>query len=223
MKTHLTCMAGLALLANTAAQAGGGMEGYGIPPNMNFYGGVSAGGVQQDGACQPIANTENCEKSATGYKVFAGTRLEPRANGALLPSLGVEGGYIDLGTSKADGEILSTRNIALGDAKASSDVSAVYVAGVGYLPVAPQTEVVGKAGLAYWQQKGKIEVPADPALGSSSNNSGLGLILGGGAQFKVTENISIRGEYEHIFGTGKDTDYESDAGLYSVGAIFSTL
>ena len=48
-------------------------------------------------------------------------------------------------------------------------------------------------------------------------------MLGGGAQFKVTENISIRGEYEHIFGTGKDTDYESDAGLYSVGAIFSTL
>ena len=47
------------LLANTA-EAGGGMEGFGVPSNMDFYGGGSVGMTSQDGACGSIANPTGC-------------------------------------------------------------------------------------------------------------------------------------------------------------------
>lgn len=230
MKTIISCsLAGLALLAN-AANAGG-MEGYGIPSNVSLYAGASAGMANHDGACSAANVSSNCDDSASGYKVFAGAKIAPQTGNyvvtpggvmpsAALPTLGVEAGYMDLGGGSSDGKA-GRANIY--DAKSSSDLSASYLAGVGYMPVAPRTELLGKAGVAFWKQNGKREVPQDTDLNIETSNSGTGLLLGGGAQYQINENLSVRGEYEHVFGTAKDTPYESDAGLYSLGAVFSTL
>ncbi|MEN9500764.1 MAG: hypothetical protein RI964_49 [Pseudomonadota bacterium] len=221
MKHYLSySLAGVALLANAAYA--GGMEGYGVPDNMTFYGGASIGGVNQDGACDVVDNTHDCKKPNNGYKVFAGTRFAPMYDAQTLPSVGAEMGYIDFGESTSQGEILSERGFSLGDANVSNNVSSTYLAGVGYLPVAPNTELIGKAGLALWQQDGKVAVPEDSALNSNSTNSGLGTLLGAGAQYRVNDNLSVRGEYEQVFDTAKDTSYKTDASLYSVGAVFST-
>ncbi|OQW98289.1 MAG: hypothetical protein BWK73_52800 [Thiothrix lacustris] len=59
-------------------------------------------------------------------------------------------------------------------------------------------------------------------ISTSSSNSGVSVLLGGGAQVNVTPNLAVRGEYERILGTAADTTYESDADLLSVGAVFST-
>ena len=215
-------LAGLAILSNVV-YAGGGLEGYGVPHNVTFYGGASVGAVEQDGACNVVDNTTDCEHDNSSYKVFAGTRFDPLYNQQALPSLGAEVGYIDFGESNANGEILSERGFSVGAAKVNSQLEASYLAAVGYLPVAPNTEVLGKAGVAYWQQDGKVDVPDDTSRNTDTTNSGLGAIVGLGAQYKVNENISVRGEYEKVLDTAKDTDYSTDGSLYSVGAVFSTL
>lgn len=234
MKTYLSCsLAGLALLTASSVHAGG-MEGYGVPSNMAFYGGASAGMSQYDGACAASSTSNECEDSSSGYKVFAGVRLSPNQHSrvmgpggisvptASLPTLGAEIGYIDFGESTADDHVGRPAPGGF-NADVSSEVSAVYAAGVGYLPVAQGTELIGKAGVAYWDQKGKLDVPTEPTLNNESSNSGVGLMLGAGAQYHINPNLSIRGEYEHIMGTGSDTSYESDASMLSLGAVFSTL
>ena len=45
--------------------------------------------------------------------------------------------------------------------------------------------------------------------------------LGVGAQYQLTDNLSVRGEYERGFGIGKDAN-KTDPSLLSVGAVFST-
>ncbi|MGB5599756.1 MAG: outer membrane beta-barrel protein [Thiothrix litoralis] len=230
MKTLISCsLAGMALWAN--ATFAGGMEGYGVPSNVSLYAGASAGMASQDGACVADSTSTNCEDSATGSKFFAGLRATPNHNGFLatpggvipsasLPTLGIEVGHMDLGESTANG---TAGRSGIYDSKLSSELSASYLAGVGYVPVAPRTELLGKVGAAYWKQNGSKTVAEDPSMDTISTNSGLGMLLGGGAQVQVNPNLSLRGEYEHVFGTATDTPYESDAGLLSVGAVFSTF
>ncbi len=91
------------------------------------------------------------------------------------------------------------------------------------MPVAPRTELLGKVGAAFWKQDGSRKVPQDTDLNIQSANSGVGMLLGGGAQYKVNNNLSVRGEYERVLDTAKDTPYQSDADLLSIGAVFSTL
>ncbi len=222
MNSHLTYAFAALTLLTTTVHAGGGLEGYGVPANMSFYLGANAGVVQQAGACQAVPNSKDCNKSDSSYKIYGGLRLDPLTTQPNVPSVGLEAGYMDLGQSKGQGEILSSRNIPIGDANANSELTSVYAAGVGYFPVSAGAELIGKAGLTYWQQKGEVTVADDATLNTSSKKKGLGLLLGGGAQYKFSPNFAVRGEYERLLKTAKDTDYQSDADLYSLGAIFST-
>lgn len=215
------------LLANTA-EAGGGMEGFGVPSNMDFYGGGSVGMTSQDGACGSIANPTGCEDSDKGYKIFGGARLKPNTEPGALPSLGVEGGYINFGESSATGT--SSRreeSTPFFNDSSTSELSGIYAAGVAFMPVAPRTEVLAKAGVMRWNQKNKVSKTEieDPIGGdnqsTSTSESGFGGLLGVGAQYQMTDNLAVRGEYERGFGIGKDAN-KTDPSLLSVGAVFST-
>lgn len=226
MKIYLSCsLAGFTLLANMAYA--GGLEGYGVPSNLSFYAGGSVGTTSQDGACGAITADEEfisstgCNDSDTGYKAFVGTRISPKANPHMLPTLGAEAGYIDFGESTAEGHIV--RSPGGFDTQSKSELSSLYAAGVGYLPVAPRTELLGKAGVAYWEQDGKYEVPEDTERNTTNSSNGVGVLLGAGAQYQVNNNFTVRGEYEQVLDTASDTPFASDASLYSLGAIFSTL
>ncbi len=248
MKTFLSCsLAGAVLLANTA-YAGGGLEGYGVPSNMDFYGGGSMGMAKQDGSCRLLNGSTNCENSGTGYKVFVGARLTPDPNytssstlgyagenpplnpqpTSTLPTVGVEGGYIDFGKSSSTGTLLSNRGGIIGNTAANDKLTGLYAAGTVSMPVAPRTEVMAKAGVLRWSQDSQTSatvtgLPNDPRnQSSSSSQSGFGTLLGVGAQYQLMDNVSIRGEYEQGFGVGKDNSATKPS-LLSVGAVFSTL
>ena len=224
------------LLANTA-EAGGGMEGFGVPSNMDFYGGASMGMTSQDGACGSISNPTGCEDSDKGYKIFGGARLKPNTEPGALPTIGVEGGYINFGESSANGDLMQvsltdpTRREDQGDIASSSELTGMYAAGVAFMPVAPKTEILAKAGVMRWNQKNTYKqtvidngVP-DPVdernVSTSTTESGFGGLLGVGAQYQMTDNLSVRGEYERGFAIGKDANKTSPS-LLSVGAVFST-
>lgn len=229
MKKHLywPIAAGAALCANLANA--GGLEGYGIPSNMDFYAGGSAGKATQASGCDVLNHQTTCEDSSNGYKLFAGTRLKPAVQTNGWPALGAEIGYMDLGESKAEG-ILSRRNdadgnpIPIGSSAASSDVAGVYAAATAFMPVAPRTEVLGKLGFMRWSQDQAVTTQEDgeQAVSTSSTDSGFSGMLGAGAQYQLNDNLSLRGEYEKVFGVGKD-GHETDPALLSVGAVFSTL
>lgn len=224
------------LLANTA-EAGGGMEGFGVPSNMDFYGGGSVGMTSQDGACNAVENSlstsTGCKDADTGYKIFAGTRLKPSDTSGTLPVLGVEAGYINFGESSGTGDLYGStsrkgnpENI-IGSTASSSELTGLYAAGVAFMPVAPRTEILAKAGVMRWNQENnyKQTVAGDPLdnlnQSTSTSESGFGGLLGVGAQYQMTDNLSVRGEYERGFGIGKDSN-KTDPSLLSVGAVFST-
>lgn len=52
------------LLANTA-EAGGGMEGFGVPSNMDFYGGGSVGMTSQPVGLAMLPHAPSCEVMPT--------------------------------------------------------------------------------------------------------------------------------------------------------------
>ena len=225
MKQYLNwSIASALLLSQSIVHAGGsGLTGSGVPSNMKFYAGASAGLSSHDGACQ--ANAEgllSCDDRDTGYKVFAGVRLNPENTSLVLPSLGVEGGYIDFGENKAEGDILSSRKIPIGTGTSSNAISGTYLAGVGYMPVAENTEIIGKAGAVFWNQDYERNVANDPSLNAKTSDSGVGMLVGAGVQHKFSPNLAVRGEYERALKVGKDTVNETDASLLSVGAVFST-
>lgn len=241
MKTLLSCSLAGAVLLTKIAYAGGGLEGYGVPSNMDFYGGGSVGMAKQDGACRLLNGGSNCENSGTGYKLFAGARLTPTSSSTLgyagenpapntqtLPTLGVEGGYINFGKSSTTGTLLSTRGGIIGNTAASDELTGLYAAGTVSMPVAPRTEVMAKAGVLRWSQDSQTSatvtgLPNDSRnQSSSSSQSGFGTLLGVGAQYQLMDNVSIRGEYEQAFGVGKDNSATKPS-LLSVGAVFSTL
>lgn len=220
-------------MANTA-EAGGGMEGFGIPPNMDFYGGGSIGTTSQNGACGSIANFTGCDDASDGYKIFGGARINPQIHSGTLPSLGVEGGYINFGESHATGDLMSARigfSEDQGDISSSSNLDGIYAAGVAFMPVAPKTEIFAKAGIMRWSQKntyqqtvidGGVVDPLDERnVSTSTTETGFGGLLGVGAQYQMTDNLSVRGEYERGFGIGKDTR-KTEPSLLSIGAVFST-
>jgi len=125
-----------------------------------------------EGACLADATSTDCEDSPTGSKYFAGVRASPNNQGFLatptgvipassLPTLGVELGHMDLGENTANG---TAGRSGIYDSKLKSDLSANYLSGVAYVPVAPRTELLGKVGAAYWKQNGSKTVAEDADL-----------------------------------------------------------
>lgn len=185
--------------ASSALSAGGNYEqGWGVRPG-NFYLGASAGMANQ---------SDYDDGTTTAGKIFGGVRV--------TNMLGAEVGYAKLGESEntgTDGRLAS--NI-------KSDTSALYAAGVAYLPLAPRVELMGKAGVLWWEQDNNKNVALIDEQ-TQSNDSGVSPLLGAGVQYRLNQNLHIRGEWEHAFGTGEAGDSETDVDMLTVGVSLSTL
>ncbi len=184
-----------------ALHAGGNyVQGWGVPHPSGFYGGASLGAANQGEFDDGITKTG---------KLFGGVRINHM--------LGAELGYVKIGEAEsktADGRL---------PANIKSDTSGLYAAAVGYLPVAPNLDLMGKAGIMRWSQENSKSVDMIEQA-SSSNDSGVSPLFGVGAQYRISENVRIRGEWEHALKAGEeDSDYETDIGLFTLGVSLSTL
>lgn len=223
MKNYVSyTIAGIALFAGEL-QAGGLPGGLGIPDGTDVYAGISAGLAKQSGACRATNYDTDCKENPGGYKIYTGARLgsfnnqRMRIRDRSKTNYGVETGYIDFGKSKAKGR---TNNL-LNATEATSKVKGGYVAAVGYVPMIDNAELIGKAGVGYWQQDGEFTVQSKPNVRYKSTKRNPGFLIGSGFQVKVHKNVAVRAEYEQAFSTGNKTAYKSEAGLYSVGAVFN--
>ena len=171
------------------------MQGWGFAPATNFYGGGSLGVINQGGFDDGSAGTG---------KLFAGVRYR---------SVGAEVGYLKGGEAETKGDMPRDSNFR-------SDLEGFSAAAVGFMPITQRTELLGKVGAVYWDKDNTDEV-ALTSVKRESGDSGLSPLIGVGAQYKLYQNMQLRGEWEHIFATGED-NYESDADLLTVGVSMST-
>ncbi|HPY39841.1 MAG TPA: outer membrane beta-barrel protein [Thiolinea sp.] len=193
---------GLGLIISSSVEAGGTYQSqnWGISPQTHLYGGASLGIASQG---------EFDDGQTLGGKVYGGIRLNHM--------FGAELGYMSLGEAKTN---TTTGRLPT---ELKSDMDAVYAAGVGYLPVAPHLELMGKAGLARWSQDSSKYITKTEEKSTASDN-GISPLLGAGAQYRISQNMHLRGEWEHAFNAGtKDTEFETGLDLFSVGMTFSTF
>lgn len=132
------------------------------------------------GAVQTKINLDDDEgfqedKNGTAFKIFGGYQFNE--NWAL------ELQYANLGTYK--------RTYDFGSLNVKTQ--AVSLSGVGMLPLTTDFSLLGKAGVA--MQKGKLSVDGSNEVGTETKSA---LLLGVGAEYSLTKNVSIRGEYEYI-------------------------
>lgn len=142
---------------------------------------------QVQSACNTVGATCGVDDSDTGYKVFIGYRM--------ARYLAFEAGYIDLGEATAS-------SVVPVSATASLTAEGGYVALLPQLPLGPSVSIFGRIGLSGVDAKLKA---AGGGLTYSDSSGAAGLVLGGGAEIHLTDNISIRGEWErHSFDEALD-------------------
>lgn len=193
-----------------------------------YYFGATAGYSSQSDICNNPFFNGTCSEGETNWRLLGGVRFNPM--------LGAELSHGKLGEASMDGKTGERR------AAIKNELKSTNLTAVGYLPVTPQIEAFGKAGIAFWKRDSVTtkEVPNEAAQGlnpggttldpfgthfetENSSDSGTSPVVGIGAQFRWNENLHIRGEWEHIFNVGSDSNYESDVDTYSVGMTYHTL
>ncbi|PID50506.1 MAG: hypothetical protein CR991_01145 [Proteobacteria bacterium] len=187
----------------TPAHAGGGNNGaylqnWGVSPQTRFYGGAGLGMASQD---------QFDDGNAAFGRIYGGVRFNHLFS--------AEVGYLGLGEVESD--TMDGRN----PATLKSDSRALYAAGLAYMPVSSNLELMGKAGVLKWDQDNTKHVERVD-ISSHSNDDGVSPLIGLGAQYWINPNIQTRVELEHIFGMGEADDYETDVNMLSAGLNFST-
>ena len=118
----------------------------------------------------------------------------------LSDNVAVEGAYHQLlDVTYSDGTTLKTTGVSL--------------SAVGSMPVAQDVDVFGRLGILSGRNVAEL------SSGNSSSSERTDVLWGLGAQYKMNDNISVRGEYEN-FQSNADSQ---DIGIVSAGITFSSF
>ena len=211
MKKKLTLIALSSFLSFSALNAHA--EGIANPFTENgeavkYYLGAGIGAGRQGGTCEEnFINDATCEDSGISYKVFGGARLNPM--------FAVEGGYRKFNDTKISGTDGSGNPTSLEKSISGYDLEAV-----AFFPVSQEIELFGKAGLMKWNQD---TVKKETIQTSNDSETSVSLLLGGGAEYKMNDNIKLRGEWERVFKTGGTNSSETDIDMITAGITFSAF
>ena len=128
----------------------------------------------------------------TSIKIFGGYKSG---------NFGFEAAYHDLGKQSETDPFLGT---------ASIEVTGIELSAAGYLPASNSFDLFGKIGLFIWDAD--FSLTGFPSVSEDGND----LVFGFGAQFKPSQQFSIRAEYQ-ITEIGLD-GIDLDTDILSIGA-----
>lgn len=148
-----------------------------------LYVGGSIGSPDWHGSADGIAG----DSRGVAGKIYGGY--------TLTPNFAVEAGGVRLGSMR--------------DAMGKVGGNAVFVDGVGTLPLADKWSLLGRAGLAQARLSGP-----------TGSDSGAGLKLGAGVQYQLTPVVALRAEYER-YRFNSVFDSHANVGQFTVGARMS--
>lgn len=167
-------------------------------PQAPWYGaylGTNIGSADQKVSVDGAGSRKD---SDTGYKLYGGVGINQH--------FGVETGYVNFGEG-------SVRN-SLSGASASAKPHAVYVAATGTLPLNEQVSLFAKAGVAANRTKIRTTFAG---VSDSDTESRIAPMIGVGAAYKFTPNVSVVGEYENFGKIVKEDGASLKADMVSVG------
>lgn len=129
---------------------------------------------------------DTMDLNCISWKTFVGYRP--------LENFAIEGSYHNLfsGRSKLDSSKVESTGLS--------------AAALGIYPLKDNIDLFGKLGFLAWEARTNGTAKAD----------GTDMMLGGGVQSKLTDNIGLRGEIEYVGG-------DLDSPNYSAGLTYSTF
>lgn len=138
-------------------------------------------------ACAAVGATCALDDTDTGFKLFAGYRFSEY--------VALEGGYVDLGEAGADAVVPVSAVAAL-------SARGGYISILPQIPIGTVGTIFGRVGLSIVE----AELTAAGGGASFSDSSGAaGVVFGGGGEIHLSEQVSIRGEWErHSFDEALD-------------------
>lgn len=199
------------MLVTTPLYAGGFSSDYDSSSALGDY---KAGSIYFGGAVGYL------NSSGTGIGIVCGEHncsdMSWKAYGGyqVTETVAAELGYHNLGhqehvRASADGKTSYLWNVNTTALSASAKVSTGMF---------DKVDAFGRVGFMAWNAP--VEVASTASEGSKatdpSDNGGTDLLIGAGADYKVNENLSVRGEYEHVGGDLK-------AHMFSLGANYKTF
>jgi len=179
-----------------------------VAQDSGWYLGASAGQSKAKDACpDQIPVGLSCDDTSGAYSVFGGYQVNKY--------LGAEFGYTYLGEIKVSAPGISETDKAWG----------FELLGVGTIPINPQFEVYGKAGVFFWDYEADCTGASCPL--SSLSETGTDFTYALGAKFNFTRNVGVRVQYQRYKDIGVDTtiggvsvNAKSDVDVISVGVVF---
>lgn len=139
---------------------------------------------------------ESINENDTGYKVYGGI--------AINKYFGAELGYADFGSY--------TESDSSGSYEASA--KSTYLAATGTYTITQQFSIFGKVGVAF--NKAKYSVTGS-GFSASASGDNTNLLLGIGAAYAFTPNMSVVAEYEDFGKVDKLDGAEYKVNMLSVG------
>lgn len=164
-----------------------------------YYGAVDLGQSKAKDGCTGLpAGVVGCKDQGSMYRIAGGYQF--------ATTWGAEVGYGNYGKESAG---------TLGAASADWELSGIQISGTGTFPLTDAFSLIGKLGVASTKLKitGKGGMPSPSATSTK-------LAYGIGAQYDVTKNFSIRGQYEDLGTVGDSNTGTSKVTLLSAGVVF---
>lgn len=161
------------------------------------YLGLGLGGGSATDLCSKFsggsADSFDCEKNFSAFKIFAGYRFNPY--------VALEASYQTFGKAKLnghgpfEGEVLEFDGHAYG------------LAALGHVPIGERVSLFAKAGAAHWRATASYHGPGQSEEESDSSVSFLG---GAGVNVYFSESFGMRAEIDVIRNVGKEEHFRSD-------------
>lgn len=166
--------------------------------NSDVFNGADAGALSQSGS-----NKDSAYQLGLGYQ--------------LNQHLSVEGSYVNLGQNSNHANLIHSSNFY----NDNSTVQGINLDVVGTLPLSDRWGVYGKLGGFYSQAKTDVSyLDNGTSSGSSNKRRALSMTWGGGVSFNVTEQVSMRLEYEQFRNQGGQDLPQGNVNLYSLGMAY---
>lgn len=157
-----------------------------------IYEALDLGQSKAKDACKGVAGL--CSYTDTAYRLAVGYQINQ--------NFGIEGAYVDLGKTNA-----SVAGIAVNIKNTEWQVAAT-----GTYPFGNGFSLIGKAGIAFWDQTTSIAV-------AGGNPTGKNILLGIGAQYDISKTVAVRGQYE-THQIGDSVTGRGDLSMLSIGLVF---
>lgn len=128
-------------------------------------------------ACTEVCDTDKAVNAYAGYQVS--------------PVWGLEAGYTDM-------DYTARIEQAGGTVTGDQQSKALGLSAIARKLVAPNMDIYGKAGAAYW--KSKVATSA-----GNADDSGVTPTVGVGAEYNFSEHLGVRAGLDHFFSMGEQS------------------